>query len=112
MAKTTIGVYKPSSKRREVKDSEEKEGVELNKKILLSDECYNVEQFICKDGYYVPFECKYVCNLVTNHVPRNSCIGSKKNLFKSLLFYYRDYLKVNPFDYIPKTYNVKGCEDS
>ena len=25
--------------------------------------------------------------------------------------YYKDYLKIDPFDFIPKTYNVKGSDD-
>lgn len=66
---------------------------------------------MCKDGYFMPQSEKYICNIVSNHVPRNSCIGSKKNLFKSLFHYYKDYLKTDPFDFIPKTYNVKGPED-
>lgn len=60
----------------------------------------------------MPQEEKYACSLVTNHLPRNSCIGSKKNLFKSLFYFYQDYLKLDPFDFIPKTFNVKGPDDA
>ncbi len=47
---------------------------------------------------------------MTNHLPGNSMIGSKKKLFKSLFQYY-SYLQKDPFDYIPKTYHVYGKDD-
>jgi hypothetical protein len=47
---------------------------------------------------------------MTNHLPRNNSIGSKKNLFKSLYFYYKNIAGKNPFDYIPKTYHLHSKE--
>ena len=58
----------------------------------------------------MPFDTTYNCSVVTNHIPRNNCIGSKKNLFKSLYNYYKHY-KIDPFEYIPKTYSIKNAED-
>lgn len=83
----------------------------MNKKILSSEDCHKAEKFISRDGFTIPYDEKYFCNILTNHIPGNSCIGSKKNLFKSMLHYYRDYLKTDPFDVIPMTYNVRGPED-
>ena len=70
-----------------------------------------MENYISKNGFTVPFDHNFECKIVSNHLPRNTAIGSKKNLFKSLFHYYKDYLKTDPFDYIPKTFNVKGPED-
>ena len=50
-----------------------------------------------KDGYLIPFEETYSPGMITNHIPQNACIGSKKNLFKSLFTYYSDYLRMDPF---------------
>jgi hypothetical protein len=54
-----------------------------------------------------------VADIATNHLPRNNSIGSKKNLFKSLFYYYRNIANKNPFDFIPKTYHIRsrGCEE-
>lgn len=65
---------------------------------------------ITKDGYNVPFDEAYVPDIMTNHLPRNYCIGSKKNLFKSLFHYFTRKHK-NPFDYVPKTYHIRSTED-
>ena len=70
-----------------------------------------VEKFVMKDGYLIPFEETYSPNMITNHIPQNACIGSKKNLFKSLFTYYSDYLRMDPFEFIPKSYNVKSTDD-
>jgi len=59
----------------------------------------------------VPFPQVFVPDTITNHLPRNYCIGSKKNLFKSLFHYYTRVRNKNPFDYIPKTYHIKSSED-
>ena len=49
--------------------------------------------------------------MITNHLPRNYSIGSKKNLFKSLFSYFTNVKHRDPFDYIPKTYHIKSLED-
>lgn len=49
--------------------------------------------------------------MITNHLPRNYSIGSKKNLFKSLFNYFTNVKHRDPFDYIPKTYHIKSLED-
>ena len=85
--------------------------LELNRKILSPEENAKVERFIQKDGFIVPFEETNPCKMITNHLPQNSAIGSKKNLFRSLYNYYTDHLKINPFTVIPKSYNVKSADD-
>lgn len=52
------------------------------------DKCQTVEKFINRDGYIIPFEEPYFPDILTNHLPRNYCIGSKKHLYRSLLYYY------------------------
>ena len=48
---------------------------------------------------------------MTNHLPNNYCIGSKKNLFKSLFYYHKNVTKNDPFGYLPKTYHVRSVDD-
>ena len=45
----------------------------------------------------MPFGESYVQDIMTNHIPRNYCIGSKKNLFKSLDYYFREVKRKDPF---------------
>lgn len=45
---------------------------------------------------------------MSNHLPKNHSIGSKKNLFKSLFGYFKDIKNENPFNYIPKTYHLRS----
>lgn len=49
--------------------------------------------------------------LITNHIPHNSFIGSKKALFYTMEHYYRHIKKINPFTIIPKTYHFKTPND-
>jgi tubulin polyglutamylase TTLL1 len=51
----------------------------------------------------------YSPDIISNHLPRNYCIGSKKNLFKSLS-QYLTRRKKNPFDFIPRTYHIKSTD--
>ena len=83
----------------------------MNKKILSSDQATKVERYIVKDGYIVPAEGMYSSSMITNHIPQNSCIGSKKNLLKSLCNYYSSYLNANPFEHMPKSYCVRNVDD-
>lgn len=48
---------------------------------------------------------------MTNHLPFNNSIGSKKNLFKSLFYYHSHHTHKDPFAYIPKTYHIKSIDD-
>jgi hypothetical protein len=50
----------------------------------------------------------YKPTLITNHIPQNYIIGSKKLLFISLYYYIKEILKKDPFDYIPKTFHIKS----
>jgi hypothetical protein len=43
---------------------------------------------------------------MTNHIPNNSFIGSKKALFYTMEFYYTHIKNVNPFEILPKTYHI------
>lgn len=45
---------------------------------------------------------------MTNHLPHNEAIGSKKNLFRSLFLYYKNVARKDPFDFLPKTYHVRS----
>ena len=56
------------------------------------------------------------CNIeeidtITNHVPQNSFIGSKKALFYTMEHYYRNIKKVDPFSILPKTYHFKNLDE-
>jgi hypothetical protein len=44
--------------------------------------------------------------LLTNHIPNNSIIGSKKILFKLMSWYYSEIQKMNPFEVLPHTYHI------
>lgn len=44
--------------------------------------------------------------LVSNHIPLNYYIGSKKLLFKVLHWYYTSIKEADPFLYLPKTYHI------
>lgn len=48
---------------------------------------------------------------MTNHLPQNSLIGSKKALFHSLRYYYKEIVKTDPFQYIPQTFHIRGPTD-
>ena len=48
---------------------------------------------------------------ITNHVPHNSFIGSKKALFYTMEHYYRNTKKIDPFTVIPRTYHFKSPKD-
>jgi tubulin--tyrosine ligase len=50
--------------------------------------------------------------IVCNHIPSNYIIGSKKALFLLLHWYYENIMKIDPFTYLPKTYNIKSGEIS
>ncbi|CAI2383827.1 unnamed protein product [Moneuplotes crassus] len=45
-----------------------------------------------------------------NHIPGNSCISNKKNLFKNMYRYYLNQSK-DPWKYLPITYLVTSTED-
>ena len=48
---------------------------------------------------------------ITNHVPQNSFIGSKKALFYTMEHYYRTIKKIDPFTILPKTYHFKNLDE-
>ena len=48
---------------------------------------------------------------ITNHIPNNSFIGSKKALFYTMEHYYRNIKNIDPFTVIPKTYHLKNGDD-
>jgi hypothetical protein len=54
---------------------------------------------------------KFKATVVTNHIPQNSLIGSKKALFHSLHHYYKNIVGTDPFQYIPQTFHVKSTAD-
>lgn len=54
---------------------------------------------------------KFKATVVTNHIPQNSLIGSKKALFHSLRYYYTHIIKTDPFQYIPQTFHIRGPTD-
>lgn len=70
-----------------------------------------VENYLSSVGTKSSIYDKYKATIVTNHIPQNSLIGSKKALFHSLNHYYRNILKVDPFQFIPQTYHVRGPTD-
>ena len=90
-------------RRRELDDA-----LDFNRKILSTEKAKKVENFITKEGYVIPFEEHFTADIITNHLPRNYCIGSKKNLFKSLFHYFTHVKHKDPFDYIPKTYHIRS----
>jgi len=49
--------------------------------------------------------------IMSNHIPQNSIIGSKKVLFMLMSWYYKDVIKKNPFEILPKTYHLKNKND-
>jgi hypothetical protein len=97
---------RPMKRRREGEDA-----YDLNRKILPAEKAKKVESFITKEGYVVPFEETFTPDILTNHLPRNYCIGSKKHLFRSLFHYFREVKHKDPFEYIPKTYHLRSVED-
>lgn len=54
---------------------------------------------------------KFKATVVTNHIPQNSIIGSKKALFHSLYHYYKHIVGTDPFQFIPHTFHVRGTTD-
>ena len=44
--------------------------------------------------------------VLTNHIPNNSIIGSKKILFKLMHWYYSEMENIDPFTYLPHTYHI------
>jgi hypothetical protein len=44
--------------------------------------------------------------LVTNHIPENYFIGSKKTLFKTMELYYRQVKNIDPYSILPQTYYI------
>lgn len=70
-----------------------------------------VERFILPEGFGLPFEETFRPDIMTNHLQNNHCLGSKKNLFKSLLYYHRNITGLDPFSYMPKTYHIRSLED-
>lgn len=70
-----------------------------------------VDKLITRNGYIIPFEETFSPSLISNHLPKNFAIGSKKNLFKSMYSYYKNIKKKNPFEFIPKTYHIQSVED-
>jgi hypothetical protein len=48
---------------------------------------------------------------ITNHIPHNSFIGSKKALFYTMENYYRNIKNIDPYTIIPKTYHFKSLDD-
>lgn len=99
---------KPSliSAKRSGKISEE--AVALNRKILGEEKAQLVEHYVCSEGFSIPFEEAFVPDVMSNHLPRNDSIGSKKNLFRSLFLYYKNVALKDPFDFLPKTYHVRS----
>lgn len=85
---------------------------ELNKKIMGEEQAISVEKFILSDGYGLPFSDFYQPEVMTNHLPFNNSIGTKKNLFKSLFHYHSNHTHKPPFAYIPKSYHIKSSDDS
>lgn len=67
-----------------------------------------MENYIFGEGFEIPFDKEYEVKIITNHIPNNNVIGSKKNLFKSMFSYYTNRVKKDPFSVIPKTYHIKS----
>lgn len=44
--------------------------------------------------------------VITNHLPMNSIISFKKNLFVLMHWYYKNFKGVDPFDFLPTTYHI------
>lgn len=73
---------------------------------MSKEQAVAVEGMIFNNGYVVPEQnSDYEANIITNHLPGNHAIGSKKNLFRSMFAYYTAQNK-DPFEYIPQTYLV------
>ena len=48
---------------------------------------------------------------ITNHIPSNSYIGSKKALFYTMEHYYSKVKRVDPFTILPRTHHFKSSQD-
>ena len=83
----------------------------MNRKILSQKQAESVERYILTEGLRIPNLETFSPDILTNHLPNNHCIGSKKNLFKSLHHYHSNITGKDPFLYIPKTYHVKSMLD-
>ena len=81
----------------------------MNEKILMKKDVISAEagfySFNNGSGSIHP---KHDPILITNHIPHNFYIASKKVLFLLLNWYYRFIKDTNPFAYLPKTYHIRS----
>ena len=80
-------------------------------KIMSKGDNIMVENYLASYSVKSSIYEKFKATIVTNHIPQNSLIGSKKALFHSLKHYYENIVNTDPFQYIPLTYHIKGPTD-
>ena len=85
--------------------------IEMNEKIMKEEDITESETnyYASNNGNYSVHR-KIHPKVVTNHIPHNYIIGSKKVLFHLMHWYYQQIKKVDPFIILPKTYNIRSGE--
>jgi len=87
------------------------QGREDNLKLMGKGDSLMVENYLANYSVRSSIYERFKATIVTNHIPQNSLIGSKKALFHSLHHYYKNIVGTDPFQYIPQTFHVRGPTD-